>query len=57
MRENAFYYAEREQQERELAQTAPDPRVRQVHALLASKYSELAQRELTKLRQSGHRIH
>lgn len=56
MREDAFYYTKREQEERALAQTAPDPRVLYVHDLLASKYSQLAQRELMKLQQSGYSV-
>lgn len=56
MREDAFYYSRREEEERALARTAADPRVRHVHDLLASKYSQLAQRELMKLQQSGYSV-
>ena len=57
MREDALYYTQREQAERALADTAADPRVRKIHALLASKYSELAQRELAKLEASEYSVH
>jgi hypothetical protein len=46
MREDAFYYSQREQAERALADSSADQRVRAVHQRLADKYSELAQREL-----------
>lgn len=46
MLEDAVYYSQREADERALATAAGDPRVRQVHLLLANKYLELARREL-----------
>lgn len=41
MSKDALYYMKREAAERELAESATDPRVRAVHAALAERYSEL----------------
>ena len=46
MLEDAVYYSRREADERALAKRTSNPRVQQVHLLLAEKYLELAQREL-----------
>lgn len=49
MLDDAAYYSRREATERELAQSAAEPRVRGVHLLLADKYAQLAQRALAEL--------
>lgn len=46
MLEDAVYYSRREADERALAKAARDPKIKQVHLLLADKYLELARREL-----------
>jgi hypothetical protein len=43
---DAVYYAQREQAQRALAESAADPKVREIHLKLATKYAELAAREL-----------
>jgi hypothetical protein len=44
MLEQAAYYSRREQDEVAAAKAAGDHRARQIHLLLAEKYSELAKR-------------
>jgi hypothetical protein len=46
MLEDAVYYSRREADERALAAGARDPRVQEVHLLLAEKYLQLAHREM-----------
>jgi hypothetical protein len=46
MLEDAVYYSRREADERALAKEASDPKVQEVHLMLAAKYLELARREL-----------
>ena len=46
MLEDAVYYSRREADERALAKEASDPKVQEVHLMLAGKYLELARREL-----------
>ena len=53
MVDDSVYYARREADERALAATCGDERVRAVHQMLASKYSELAKREFSGPRQTG----
>ena len=52
MLEDAVYYSRREADERALASRACDPKVQQVHLLLAEKYLELARRELATIESS-----
>jgi hypothetical protein len=42
---DAAYYAQREQAERALAQSAKDASVRNIHLLLADKYAELIKQQ------------
>jgi hypothetical protein len=39
---NATYYAQREEAERTLADSAADPKVRDIHLAMAQMYAELA---------------
>jgi hypothetical protein len=57
MGKDPFYYIKREEAERELAETATDPRVRAVHIALADRYSELAGANLEPQPQPGQLIH
>ena len=49
MFEHAVYYSRRERDEIAAAQATTDHRVRQIHLLLAEKYSQLAKRELARM--------
>jgi len=46
---DAVYYSRREATESELAAACTDPKVREVHLILARKYAELAKRELSRM--------
>jgi hypothetical protein len=54
MLEDAAYYSRREGVERALAEHCADPRVRDVHLLLADRYSELARSALAALSAAEH---
>jgi hypothetical protein len=49
MLDDAAYFAQREADERKLAEQCTDERVRSIHLLLAAKYSQLAKQQLAKL--------
>ena len=51
MLDDAVYYSRRESDEMAAARNCSDHKVRQVHLLLAAKYSELARQALAGLRE------
>lgn len=42
---DAAYFGEREREERALAAQATNPKARKIHAMLADKYAQLAEKE------------
>lgn len=56
MLDDAIYYSRREAEELTAARQATDLRARQIHAMLADRYGQLAKRALADLPESGFAV-